>query len=289
MDPIPDVTRFNSIIRILGQNPGNFTLQGTNTYLIGTGLSRLLIDTGDSNVSAYIDVLEKTLKDENAAISDIIITHWHHDHIGGLQDIRSRKLIDDTCKVWKLPRTDQGENLSKLNIRELTDGQKFSIDGKTLEIMHTPGHTTDHVCLFDDNSKILFSGDTILGEGTAVFEDLYDYMTSLEKILSKKPEVIYPGHGNAILSDACAKIEFYIRHRMERERQIVGALEAEARPLKVMEIVEKIYSETPRNLWLAAASNVNHHLSKLKREGRVKDLEENHETYWLIAAESNKL
>lgn len=79
----------------------------------------------------------------------------------------------------------------------LKDLQEFDVEGASVKIVHTPGHTTDHVILTAANGA-LFSGDCILGEGTAVFEDLYDYMQSLEKILKLKPSVIYPGHGNII-------------------------------------------------------------------------------------------
>jgi endoribonuclease LACTB2 len=100
--------------------------------------------------------------------------------------------------------------LKELGIRQLTDGQKFEIDEQnSLRVIHTPGHSTDHTVIFNEMKSILFSGDCILGEGTAVFEDLYDYMNSLEKILSLKPKTIYPGHGN-IINDAVEKIQYYI-------------------------------------------------------------------------------
>lgn len=86
-----------------------------------------------------------------------------------------------------------------MELNTLKDGQTFLTDGvQELKVLHTPGHTTDHCILFIEETKELFSGDCVLGEGTAVFEDLYDYMKSLELILNEKPSVIYPAHGNIL-------------------------------------------------------------------------------------------
>ena len=136
------------------------------------------------------------LTKENASIEHIIITHWHHDHIGGVEDIL--KSISTDCKLWKFPRNDEVEDYGHLKINEIKNNQKFAVEGIKLIAMHTPGHTSDHIILQIEDDKAIFSGDCILGEGTAVFEDLYDYMNSLKLILGLAPTTIYPGHGNIV-------------------------------------------------------------------------------------------
>lgn len=111
-------------------------------------------------------------------------------------------IISEQPTIWKYRRdaSDAPDNElpSNLPLNWLTDGQEIKVQGATVKIYHTPGHTTDHVVLTLIEENILFSGDCILGEGTAVFEDLYTYMKSLNRILELKPNVIYPGHGNII-------------------------------------------------------------------------------------------
>ncbi|XP_034106979.1 beta-lactamase-like protein 2 homolog isoform X1 [Drosophila albomicans] len=277
---IPPVTRLtSSIIRILGCNPSPMTLQGTNTYLLGNGKKRILIDTGDENVPEYIEQLNGVLQQEKATIGTIILTHWHHDHVGGVKDIVGSTLADKVrlnadCQVFKFKRSDQTPDLcpeipSHIQVQPLADSQEFAVDGAKVRIVHTPGHTTDHVVLTTDDGT-LFSGDCILGEGTAVFEDLFDYMRSLDKILKIEPKRIFPGHGN-VIEEPLGKIEYYIQHRNQREQQILQFfVERPCAPWQAMDVVKVVYKETPEHLWPAAAYNVDHHLSKLHKEGKLQ-------------------
>ncbi|RVE40172.1 hypothetical protein evm_000795 [Chilo suppressalis] len=287
---IPVISKLsNRIIRILGCNPGSMTLQGTNTYLIGTGKNRILIDTGDKDVEEYQQNLAQVVQSEQVNIEHIVVTHWHHDHIGGVEDIYGT--IAKQPKVWKHKRdeTDAPDNEMPASIPThwLTDGQEIKVEGATVKVHHTPGHTTDHVVLTLLDENILFSGDCILGEGTAIFEDLYTYMKSLQRILDLKPRIIYPGHGN-IVEDPTQKIEYYISHRNQRESQILNALMANPdKQMTEMDLVRIIYTETPEHLWAAAAYNVNHHLVKLTKENKIKNISVNGENRWQISSVCN--
>lgn len=289
---IPTITRLsNRIIRILGCNPGPMTLQGTNTYLIGTGKNRILLDTGDKDVNDYQKNLMKVMKSEHANIEHIIVTHWHHDHIGGVENLYGTIAKDP--KIWKHKRdiTDGPDSeLSKtLPLNWLSDGQEIKVEGATIKIHHTPGHTTDHVVLSLLEENILFSGDCILGEGTAVFEDLYTYMQSLQKILDLKPDVIYPGHGN-IVENPIQKIQYYIAHRNQREYQILEALKENMdKQMNEMDLVKIIYVDTPEQLWTAAAYNVNHHLAKLTKENKIKNISIDGKNKWQYIGSKSSL
>lgn len=176
-----------------------------------------------------------------------MITHWHHDHIGGAKaviNLMKSSLTNNLPIVWKLPRAAGDADDSGYPVNDwkhLVDEQLMEVEGARLRIKYTPGHTTDHACLILEDDNILFSGDCILGETTAVFEDLHDYMLTLNKILAIKPNCIYPGHG-PIVDDPIPKINYYIEHRKKRETDILRVLgESGGNPMSKMDIVAIIY------------------------------------------------
>lgn len=237
--------------------------KGTNTYLIGQGPKRLLIDTGHGK-PVWIETLQKALADENATVDRVLITHWHPDHVGGIADLL--KVSPDTQIFKNEPWEGQSE---------IVDGQRFETEGATLRAFHCPGHTTDHMALILEEEDALFTGDNVLGHGTAVFEDLGIYIESLKRMSSQVSGRGYPAHG-AVIDDAKSKILEYIQHRQERENQILEIL---GRPKEAetsdspdwtsLDIVKIIYTELGTDMYPAAERGVRLVLDKLINDEKV--------------------
>lgn len=226
---------------------------------------RILIDAGEQDNEQYLNLLSGYVNEEKIQLSHIVVTHWHSDHIGGVPGILKRLNIEQTCQVLK-GKSDR----DRVSSTALTDGQEIKTEGATLRLIHSPGHTEDHFAPFLVEEKALFSGDCVLGEGTAVFENLKQLLSSLQLFVDLRPSIIYPGHG-PVIEDPVAKVQQYIDHRLMREKQVLDALpEDPAAGLTIEGIVRKMYTDTPEKLLRAAAGNVYHHLTKLMEEEKVK-------------------
>jgi endoribonuclease LACTB2 len=244
--------------------------QGTNTYLVGRGPHRLLVDTGDGRPS-WILSLKNVLSSESAAVDSVILTHWHPDHVNGVKDLLE---FSPETRVYK--------NDPAGNQLDIEDGQLFRVEGSTLRAFHSPGHTTDHMALVLEEEDAMFTGDNVLGHGTTVFEDLAVYLSSLEKMRHQFTGRAYPGHG-PVIEDGTAKILEYIQHRAHRENQIIQVLRsARGSPNTAqadtssnpegwssMEIVKVIYKDVPVELHRSAEHGVLQVLRKLQAENRA--------------------
>jgi glyoxylase-like metal-dependent hydrolase (beta-lactamase superfamily II) len=149
------------------------------------------------------------------------------------------------------------------------DGDRITVEDETIEVIATPGHTSEHVCFLTSDGD-LFSGDTILGEGTTTIfppdGSMREYIASLRLLLAREPTRIHPAHGPTI-SDARAVIEQYIAHRLEREQQVLDAIAAGATTAGAMR--ERIYPNLDSRLHDAAEIQIEAHLTKLREEARL--------------------
>ncbi|KAI4265745.1 MAG: hypothetical protein L6R38_009206 [Xanthoria sp. 2 TBL-2021] len=199
------------VMRFLGSNPGSMQLQGTNTYLVGTGSSRILIDTREGapqwarNITGY-------LEDHDISISHVLLTHWHKDHTGGIADLLA---YNSNITVYKhIP--DPGQ-------LDITNSQLFQTQGATLRAVLTPGHSVDHMYFLLEEENVLLTGDNVLGHGYSIAEDLEAYTSSLRLIASLQYAIGYPGHGQVILN-LPQTIAKYLAQRVSREKQIYAVL-----------------------------------------------------------------
>lgn len=253
------------VIRILGGNPSKFTLQGTNTYLVGTGAKRILIDTGEGR-PVWAGSLREVLHDEKAEVERVLLTHWHHDHIDGVPDLRK---IAPVAVIHKNQPREDWEGIE--------DGQVFEVEGATLRTLHCPGHTVDHMALVLQEEHAMFTGDNVLGHGTAVFEDLAAYMASLQ-LMASAPDFsgrAYPGHGE-VIEDGPAKVREYYEHRLQREKEALDVMgrkreDVSGEGWRSMEMVKVIYAQYPAALHGPAEGSLRHVLRKLEGEGKVQE------------------
>lgn len=283
---MPEWDRWSErVVVALGLNPSLFTGPGTNTYLIGKGRARILLDPGQG-AAGYLDVLERAMARSGCeSIQEIVLTHGHVDHLGGVGQVIERF---GPLRVSKLPWADF-DAPCPAPLTAIEDGSVLRTEGATLRAVHTPGHAPDHLCFVLEEEQALFSGDNVLGIGTTVIPDgsgdLLDYLRSLERLLAETPRRIYPAHG-PVIEDGVAKLREYIAHRADRERQILAALAQGAAPIAVL--VQRVYTDVPEVLHAAAAHSVAAHLRKLEREGsaRRQDTRPAREAVWSLAQET---
>jgi glyoxylase-like metal-dependent hydrolase (beta-lactamase superfamily II) len=264
---LPDVEIWTERVTVVrAQNPGIFTGPGTNTFLIGTGEARILLDAGEG-APAYLPLLDRALADARCRIKEIVLTHGHVDHMGGVSSVLERH---GPLRVSKLRRPGC-DACEAVEVTPLEDGAVVHIEGATLRALHTPGHAADHLCFALEEERAIFSGDNVLGVGTTFIPadggDLSDYLRSLERLLDEAPGAIYPAHGPRI-PNGDAKIREYIAHRFQREREILDALERGGSSIR--DIVEIVYVGYPAALRSPARHSVCSHLIKLEREARVR-------------------
>ncbi|KAK0648452.1 metallo-beta-lactamase superfamily protein [Cercophora newfieldiana] len=250
LNDVEDVT--DRVIRVMGGNPGEMQLQGTNTFLVGTGKARILIDTGEG-VPIWAERLIEILKERDLYISHVLLTHWHGDHTGGVPDLIAydSALADRIYKC--IP--DPGQHA-------IEDNQVFAVEGATVKALFTPGHAVDHMCFLLEEENAIFTGDNVLGHGFTVVEDLALYLQSLDRLAALGCTIGYPAHGVKI-DNLPAKLNQYIRQKRAKEEMIYKALlenmtnagrnaAGSKSALSTGEIINRIHGNVPQHLLRSA-------------------------------------
>ena len=257
------------VIPITGTNAGPMTGRGTNAYLLPGG-NPTLIDAPETS-DAFVDRVAEALDTEQPGtpLSQVLITHFHHDHIDGVEALAKRW---PHLTIAKLPFPEQDAKHA-VTWTPLKDGQLVAAGDGTLWTLHTPGHAPDHVAFLEMRSSILFCGDLLVNGGTVAINptaggDLALYLKSLRRLPEDQPRRIYPGHGPPV-DNPGALIRAYITHRLGRETQILDELAKAGGTVE--ELTARVYPEVGPELRDTARENLRAHLLKLSAEGRARE------------------
>jgi glyoxylase-like metal-dependent hydrolase (beta-lactamase superfamily II) len=259
--------------RIVARNPSPFTFKGTGTYVVGRG-DVAVIDPGPE-LPEHIEALLAGLSGER--VTHILITHTHRDHSPASAALKAATAAPTYGYGPHAggrrgePGVEEGGDWDFVPDVALRDGDVIAGAGWRVEAVHSPGHTSNHLCFALSDSGILFSGDHVMGWSTSVIAppdgDMAAYMASLDKLLGRRDTVYWPTHGPAI-TEPQPHLRAFIAHRREREAGVLDCLRAGIGGIDA--IVERLYLGLQPGLRRAAGRSVHAHLIDLVRRGIVE-------------------
>lgn len=248
--------------RLTAPNPGPMTGPGTNTYIVGED-DVIVMDPGvedDAHVQAIVAHAPGTIR-------EILITHKHPDHTGGARTLSAMTGAPVRAEATPLAGAFDPDFAADNTIAH---GEVIAVGGRELEATYTPGHTPDHLCFLLRDSGLLFAGDAVMADVTVVIlppdGDMGVYFDTLETLRTLPMHAIAPAHGR-VLDAPLAEIEHIVRHRQERETQVLESLSGGA--ATAAELAARIYPEVPAALRGMAEAQLTAHLLKLEAERRV--------------------
>ena len=258
------------IRRVIAHNPSVFTFHGTGTYIVGRG-NVAIVDAGP-DLSDHVDAVLSAVRGET--VTHLVVTHTHIDHSPATRHIKAATGAPSygfgPHGGGEGPAVEEGADRDFVPDHRLDDGAVISGDGWTLEAVHTPGHTSNHLCFTLAEEQALFSGDHVMGWSTTVVSppdgDMGAYMASLEKLKARDVSTYWPTHGPPIPKPQ-RFVGKLLGHRRQREAEILSAVAGGA--ATIPEIVALRYRGLDPRLRPAAARTVLAHLIHLVESGRV--------------------
>lgn len=271
--PVP---LLKNLQRLTAPNPGMMTGPGTNSYIVGTrSTGYIVIDPGPAD-DAHVQRLWQACGGD---IRAIVCTHSHPDHSPGAAPLQA--LCAHRPPILGLPSGRHARpNCQFTPERVLQNQERISLSGDdgqshTLEVIHTPGHAANHVCLALVEDGLLFSGDHILNGSTTVVDppdgNMSDYLHSLDALdaLCQQHAIdfIAPAHGH-VMSQARQVIARLKQHRLQREAKVAAALH-QYPGADLDQLLPLVYDDAPRAIWPVAKRSLLAHVQRLHQQGVV--------------------
>ena len=269
------------LVVITADNASPMTFTGTRTYILGTE-NLIVIDPGP-NSEAHLSSIMKYIGKRK--VTDILLTHSHIDHSPLSRQLKTEtgaRIIgfgsaDEarTSFMKKLSSSldlggEEGIDKDLVLDKKVVEKQLLKLNNYNIEVVHTPGHLSNHICFSLKERKTLFSGDHVMGWATTLISppdgDLGSFMNSLEKLSAREEVIYYPGHGKS-LKEPRKMVLAQIKHRRDREKQILNSVSKISRT--PAEIVDEVYHDLNPMLKAAAIRNVLAHLIDLYERDKV--------------------
>jgi glyoxylase-like metal-dependent hydrolase (beta-lactamase superfamily II) len=265
------------VVRLVANNPSHFTFKGTNTYIVGSGSELALIDPGPQDAAHLAAILETI---GARKLTHVLITHTHRDHTDGLPALLSatgaktagfgRRALNRGTKRTS-PSGSEFVDQDFAPDVPLADGARLAGNGWAFTALHTPGHAPDHLCFALEGTRVLFSGDHVMGWNTSVVAppegNMSAYMRSLELLIDRSDEVYFPGHGGQV-EEPQRLVRAFLLHRRMREHSILECIRDGTDTVRA--IVPVVYKGLDPKLLNAASLSVLAHVEHLIERGLVR-------------------
>lgn len=290
--PYAEVEQMSPLVqRVICRNPSKFSYHGTGTYIIGTRQC-VVIDPGP-RIDSHRDALAAALAGRE--LVGIVVTHCHGDHSplsAWMKDEYSvptyafgpHRMVEGWTEEDDHDPSEEDESEEKdaeenepldVDFRPdvtVADGERILRTGEfSLEAVHTPGHTSNHLCVSMPEEATLFSGDHVMGWSTTIVSppdgDMAAYFHSVRKVIGRGDALLRPTHGGPI-TDPQPFLHALLEHRMERENQVIEQLRSGVTTIPAM--VKVLYANVDKRLHRPARRSIWSHMLKLHAEGRVR-------------------